>query len=56
MAAVVQVVAYLIARAVTAGYLQQITENGVAAGIFTAGISISVGTDQRRRDDALGVA
>ena len=39
----VQIVAYLITRAVTPKLSQHITENGMAAGIFAAGVSISIG-------------
>lgn len=39
----IQVVAYLIARAIYGNISSQITDNVSAAGIFAAGISISVG-------------
>lgn len=42
-AAVVQVVAYLIARTIVRGVSRQITDNVQAAGIFAAGVSIAVG-------------
>jgi len=41
--AAIQVVAYLLARLVSSRISQQITDNVSAAGIFSAGISISVG-------------
>lgn len=43
VATAVQVIAYLIARAITGRISHQITNNEVAAGIFAAGISISFG-------------
>lgn len=43
VAAVVQVVAYLLARAVVGGISRQITENVSAAGVFAASTSIAVG-------------
>ncbi|MBP1473426.1 DUF350 domain-containing protein [Frateuria sp. MAH-13] len=43
VATVLQIVAYLLARAVVGGVSRQITENTVSAGIFAAGISIAVG-------------
>lgn len=43
VATVVQIVAYLLARAVVGGVSRQITENTISAGIFAAGISIAVG-------------
>lgn len=43
VAAVVQVVAYLLARLVVGGISRQITDNVAAAGIFSAGVSIAVG-------------
>lgn len=42
-ASVVQIVAYLLARAVLPRISQEITENVIAGGIFAAGVSISVG-------------
>jgi len=43
VAAVVQVLAYLLARAVVGGISKQITDNVSAAGIFAASTSIAVG-------------
>lgn len=43
IAAVVQVIAYLLARAVVGGISKQITDNVSAAGIFAASTSIAVG-------------
>lgn len=43
VAAVVQLVAYLLARAVSGGISRQITDNVAAGGIFSAGVSIAVG-------------
>lgn len=43
VAAVVQVVAYLLARAVVGGISRQITDNVSSAGIFAASTSIAVG-------------
>lgn len=43
VAAAVQVIAYLLARAVVGGISRQITENVSAAGIFAASTSIAVG-------------
>lgn len=43
VAAVVQVIAYLLARAVVGGISKQITDNVSAAGIFAASTSIAVG-------------
>lgn len=43
IAAVIQIVAYLLARAVVGGISKQITENVSAAGIFAACTSIAVG-------------
>ena len=43
VAAAIQVVAYLLARLVTGRISHQITDNVVAAGIFSAGVSIAVG-------------
>jgi len=39
----VQVVAYLLTRAVSPRLSHHITENGMAAGILSAGVSISIG-------------
>lgn len=43
VAAVVQVIAYLLARAVVGGISRQITDNVSSAGIFAASTSIAVG-------------
>ena len=43
VAAVVQIIAYLLARAVVGGISKQITDNVSAAGIFAACTSIAVG-------------
>ena len=43
VAAAVQVVAYLIARAVSGRISSQITEGVSAAGVFSAGVAIAVG-------------
>lgn len=43
VSAVIQVAAYLVTRAVAPKLSQQITDNVVAAGIFSAGVAISVG-------------
>lgn len=43
VATIIQVVAYLLARAVVGGISKQITDNVASAGIFAAGISIAVG-------------
>ena len=43
VAAVVQIVAYLLARAVIGGISKQITDNVSAAGVFAASTSIAVG-------------
>jgi putative membrane protein len=44
VAAVIQVVAFVIARLIAAGRIsQQITEGHVAAGTFSAGVSIAIG-------------
>lgn len=43
VSAAVQIVAYLLTRAVSPKLSQHITENGLAAGILSAGVSISVG-------------
>ncbi len=43
VASAIQVVAYLLARAVSGKISHQITDNVSAAGIFAAGVSISVG-------------
>ena len=43
VAAVVQILAYLLARAVVGGISKQITENVSAAGVFAASTSIAVG-------------
>ncbi|HYG06202.1 MAG TPA: DUF350 domain-containing protein [Stenotrophomonas sp.] len=43
VAAVVQVVAYLLASLVAGRLSRQITDNVTAAGIFSAGVSIAVG-------------
>jgi len=43
VAAAIQVVAYLLARAVVGGISKQITDNVGAAGIFAASTSIAVG-------------
>ncbi|MGH8031452.1 MAG: DUF350 domain-containing protein [Luteimonas sp.] len=43
VASVAQVVAYLLSRVVLGRISQQITDNVAAAGIFAAGLSISVG-------------
>lgn len=42
-ASAVQIVAYLLTRAVSPKLSQNITDNGIAAGILAAGVSISVG-------------
>lgn len=43
ISALIQVVAYLIARWVSPNLSQQITDNVPAAGVFAAGVSIAVG-------------
>lgn len=43
VSALIQVVAYLIARWVSPKLSQQITDNVPAAGVFAAGVSIAVG-------------
>ena len=43
VAAAIQVMAYLIARAVSGRISSQITENVSAAGVYSAGVSIAVG-------------
>lgn len=43
VAAAIQVVAYLIARAVSGRISSQITEGVSAAGVFSAGVAIAVG-------------
>lgn len=43
LAALVQIVAYLLARAVVPGISRQITEDKISAGVLAAGISIAVG-------------
>lgn len=43
VSAVIQIAAYLVSRWVSPKLSQQITDNVAAAGIFSAGISISVG-------------
>ena len=43
VATVVQILAYLLARAVVGGISKQITENISAAGVFAASTSIAVG-------------
>jgi len=43
VSALIQVVAYLLTRVVSPQLSQQITDNVVAAGIFSAGVSIGVG-------------
>lgn len=43
VAAVIQILAYLLARAVIGGISRQITDNVSAAGIFAASTSIAVG-------------
>lgn len=43
VAAAVQVIAYLLTRAVVSGISKQITDNVQSAGIFAAGVSIAVG-------------
>ncbi|HEY5613314.1 MAG TPA: DUF350 domain-containing protein [Lysobacter sp.] len=43
VSAAVQVVAYLLTRAVSPRLSHHITENGMAAGILSAGVSISIG-------------
>jgi len=40
---VVQLVAYLLARLVSPQLSQQITDNQISAGVFAAGVSISIG-------------
>ena len=42
-ASAIQIVAYLLTRAVSPKLSQHITDNGVAAGILSAGVSISIG-------------
>lgn len=43
LAALVQIVAYLLARAMVPGISRQITEGKISAGVLAAGISIAVG-------------
>lgn len=43
VSAAVQIVAYLITRALSPRLSQHITDNGLAAGILSAGVSISIG-------------
>jgi len=43
VSAAVQIVAYLLTRVVSPKLSRHITENGMAAGILSAGVSISIG-------------